>query len=213
MATGRLQVRITTQIILPLENVQILITEADTSLLLEQKTVYTNSDGLTDYIELETVDKSLSLDPQNVNLPYRTYNLFVYAEGFIQAEALGVNIFDGQDTLQWIDLLPRPVNFGNDFELDSRREEAHKQYDIQPHYKEGEQRVLQRVVIPENITVHLGAPNSSARNVTVPFRTYLKSVAASEIYPTWPQQALRANIYAQISFVLNRIFTEWSFGV
>lgn len=212
MATGRLQVRITTQIILPVENAQILITEADTSLVLEQKTVYTNDDGLTEYIELETVDKELSLNPDNVNLPYRTYNLFIFAEGFILAEALGVNIFDGQNTLQWIDLLPRPANFGNDFELDSRKEEPHKQYNIQPHYKEGEQRVLQRVVIPENITVHLGAPNASARNVTVPFRTYLKSVAASEIYPTWPQQALRANIYAQISFVLNRIFTEWSFG-
>ena len=69
--------------------------------------------------------------------------------------------------------------------------------------------MLQKVIIPEYITVHLGAPNSDARNVTVPFRTYLKSVAASEIYPTWPEQALRANIYAQISFVLNRIFTEW----
>ena len=209
MATGRLQVRITTQIILPVANAQILITEADTSMLLEQKTVYTNNDGLTDYIELETVDRNLSLDPANTNLPYRTYNLFIYAEGFILAEALGVNIFDGEDTLQWIDLLPRPVNYGNDFELDSRREEPHKQYDVQPHTKEGEQRILQRVVIPENITVHLGAPNASARNVTVPFRTYLKSVAASEIYPTWPQQALRANIYAQISFALNRIFTEW----
>ncbi|MBR2028302.1 MAG: peptidoglycan-binding protein [Oscillospiraceae bacterium] len=209
MATGRLQVRITTQIILPVAGAQILITEADTSLLLEQKTVYTDNNGLTDYIELETVDRELSLDPDNTNLPYRTYNLFIFAKGFILAEALGVNIFDSQDTLQWIDLLPRPANYGSDFELDSRKEETHKQYDVQPHAKEGEQRVLQRVVIPENITVHLGAPNSSARNVTVPFRTYLKSVAASEIYPTWPQQALRANIYAQISFVLNRIFTEW----
>ena len=69
--------------------------------------------------------------------------------------------------------------------------------------------MLDRVVIPESITVHLGAPNSNARNVVVPFRNYLKSVAASEIYPTWPEEALRANIYAQISLVLNRIFTEW----
>ena len=69
--------------------------------------------------------------------------------------------------------------------------------------------MLQKVIIPEYITVHLGAPNSDARNVTVPFRTYLKSVASSEIYPTWPEEALRANIYAQISFVLNRIYTEW----
>lgn len=209
MATGRLQVRVTTQIILPLENVQILIAEADTQLLLEQKTVYTDENGITAFIELETVPKQFSLDENYQGLPYRTYNLFVYADGFIQAEALGINIFDGQDTYQWIDLLARPVDFGNDFELDSRKEEPHKLYNNEGHKKEGQQRVLERVVIPENITVHLGAPNASARNVTVPFRTYLKSVAASEIYPTWPQQALRANIYAQISFVLNRIFTEW----
>lgn len=63
--------------------------------------------------------------------------------------------------------------------------------------------------IPEYITVHLGRPNdTSARNVQVPFYDYIKSVAASEIYPTWPESALRANIYAQISYALNRIYTE-----
>ncbi len=64
-------------------------------------------------------------------------------------------------------------------------------------------------IIPNNITVHLGPPASNARNVTVPFVDYLKNVASSEIYPTWPESALRANIYAQISFALNRIYTEW----
>ena len=64
-------------------------------------------------------------------------------------------------------------------------------------------------VIPENITVHLGAPTSQAQNVTVPFADYIKNVASSEIYPTWPENALRANIYAIISFVLNRVYTEW----
>ena len=63
-------------------------------------------------------------------------------------------------------------------------------------------------VIPETVTVHLGRPNESARNVTVPFVDYIKNVASSEIYPTWPESALRANIYAQISFALNRISTE-----
>ena len=63
---------------------------------------------------------------------------------------------------------------------------------------------------PEYITVHLGAPNdTSARNVTVSFRDYIKNVASSEIYPTWPEAALRANILAQITFAQNRIFTEW----
>lgn len=64
-------------------------------------------------------------------------------------------------------------------------------------------------VIPENITVHLGSPTSNARNVTVPFVDYIKNVASSEIYPTWPEEALRANIYAIISFALNRVYTEW----
>ena len=64
-------------------------------------------------------------------------------------------------------------------------------------------------VIPETITVHLGAPDSNAENVTVPFSDYVKNVASSEIYPTWPEEALRANIYAIITYALNRIYTEW----
>ena len=64
-------------------------------------------------------------------------------------------------------------------------------------------------VIPESITVHLGAPSAPAENVTVGFADYIKNVASSEIYPTWPESALRANIYAQISFALNRIYTEY----
>ena len=64
-------------------------------------------------------------------------------------------------------------------------------------------------VIPQDITVHLGAPNQAAQNVTVNFVDYIKNVASSEIYPTWPENALRANIYAIISYALNRIYTEW----
>ncbi len=64
-------------------------------------------------------------------------------------------------------------------------------------------------IIPENITVHLGPPGSNAQNVTVSFIDYIKNVASSEIYPTWPEESLRANIYAIISFALNRIYTEW----
>ena len=63
--------------------------------------------------------------------------------------------------------------------------------------------------IPETITVHLGTPDSSAQNVTVSFPDYIKNVASSEIYPTWPENAIRANVYAQISYALNRVYTEW----
>ena len=64
-------------------------------------------------------------------------------------------------------------------------------------------------VIPEFITVHLGPPDSDAQNVTVSFIDYIKNVASGEIYPNWPESALRANIYAQISFALNKIFVEF----
>lgn len=63
--------------------------------------------------------------------------------------------------------------------------------------------------VPETITVHLGPPDSSAQNVTIPFPDYIKNVASSEIYPTWPENAIRANVYAQVSFALNRVYTEW----
>lgn len=65
------------------------------------------------------------------------------------------------------------------------------------------------VAVPEFITVHLGAPDSPAENVTVSFPEYIKNVASSEIYPTWPENAIRANVYAQVTFALNRIYTEW----
>ena len=64
-------------------------------------------------------------------------------------------------------------------------------------------------VIPSYITVHLGPPDSDAPNVTVPFADYIKNVASSEIFPTWPENAIRANVYAQVSFALNRIFTDY----
>ena len=64
-------------------------------------------------------------------------------------------------------------------------------------------------VVPNNITVHLGAPDESAKNVTIPFTDYISNVASSEIYPTWPKEAIIANIYTIISFAMNRIYNEW----
>ena len=66
------------------------------------------------------------------------------------------------------------------------------------------------ITIPEYITVHLGDPDDTgAANVRVPFIDYIKNVASSEIYPTWPESSLRANIYAQVTYALNRVYTEW----
>ena len=63
--------------------------------------------------------------------------------------------------------------------------------------------------IPQNITVHLGAPDSNAMNITIPFADYIKNVASSEIYPTWPREAIKANVMAQISVALNRVYTQF----
>ena len=64
-------------------------------------------------------------------------------------------------------------------------------------------------IVPNTITVHLGAPNENARNITIPFTDYVANVASNELYPTWPRAALVANIYAIISFALNRVYNEW----
>ncbi len=64
-------------------------------------------------------------------------------------------------------------------------------------------------IVPNNITIHLGKPNEAAKNITVPFTEYISNVASSELYPTWPKNALIANIYCIISFAMNRIYNEW----
>ena len=211
MATGFLQVMVTTQTALPLENVKITVTDSATQQVLEEKTVYTDGSGRSPLIELETVEKEYSLNEDNTAvLPYKNYDLTIEKEFFIRGQVLGVQIYEGQTTFQTIGLMPRPTDFGNEFERELVRGDVQKLFTTEPNLQQGRNDyILQRVVIPESVTVHLGRPDASRQNVTVPFRTYLKSVAASEIYPTWPENALRANIHAQISFVLNRIYTEW----
>lgn len=210
MPEGILQVMVTTQEALPLKNVKVTITDAENMIVLEDKTRYTDKDGKTEDILLETEPRPLSLDFANRLLPYKLYNVAIEVQGFIKGEIIGLQIFDGETSLQNIDLLPRPVDFGSDFESQLNIGEPEKLFVPAPNLKEGKENfVLEGIVIPETITVHLGAPNSTAKNVKIPFVTYLKSVAACEIYPTWPRESLRANIHAQICFALNRIYTEW----
>ena len=81
--------------------------------------------------------------------------------------------------------------------------------EIKPIEESGEI-VLSRVVVPEYVIVHDGAPSdNTARDYYVTYRDYIKNVASSEIYATWPDATLRANILAIMSFTLNRVFTEW----
>ncbi len=211
MPVGFLQVMVTTQAAVPLQDVKISIVEGETLKSLDDKQAFTNENGQTDLIELPTVDRRLSLDENNTEiLPYANYNLVIEKVGFMRGEIIGVQIFENQTSLQLVGLLPRPIDYGNDFEQDYSSGKVQKLFDVQTDLQTGENNyVLQKVIIPDKVTVHLGKPNENAKNVTVPFLTYLKSVASSEIYPTWPEESLRANILCQISFVLNRIYTEW----
>lgn len=209
MATGYLIVQArTAQDALPLSGVRVWIMDHQ-----EQNISYVTTDesGETEKIALETLDKSLSLDPNFSGTPYISYDVLAIADGFNSVHIVGIPILDGETAIQPIDFVPMQ---------DTQRTPTVTEIQIGPpavsmpgrRYQLGPEpdpRILRQVVIPNPITVHLGSPNSSASNVRVSFPDYVKNVASSEIYPTWPDAAMRANIYAIITFALNRTFTEW----
>lgn len=171
----------------------------------------TDESGETEVVSLETVDKSLSLNPDYAGLPFTTYDVLVRAAGFDSLYVSEIPIYEGETAIQPAPLVPM---------LEMQRSPMVTEVTVgkpavameEERFQEGdntEPRVLRLVVIPNPITVHLGSPSSSAADVQVPFTDYIKNVASSEIYPTWPDAALRANIYAIITFALNRVFSEW----
>ena len=164
-------------------------------------------------IPVEAPACTLSLDEDNTIRPYAVVSLTATKPGYRTVRIEGIQIFAGQITLAQPAMIP-VTEEGKDI--------PDAPIVIPPHPLfagsggSGAQpvencvpRVLDKVIIPKNITVHLGKPAASARNVTVSFRDYIANVASSEVYPTWPEQALRANIHCQISLALNRIYTEW----
>lgn len=193
---------------LPLSGVQIRIMDDQENNVYE---LTTNESGETEKISLETLDRSLSLDPDFSETPFVSYNVLALASGFNSVHIVGIPILDGETAIQPIEFVPMR-------ELQRTPTVTEIQIGAPAvsmtgeRYQEGpvaESRVLRQVVIPNPITVHLGSPGASASNVQVSFPDYVKNVASSEIYPTWPDASLRANIYAIITFALNRIYTEW----
>ena len=173
----------------------------------------TDATGSAADIPVEAPACALSLDEDNTTRPYAIVSLTAAKPGYRTVRIEGIQIFAGQITLAQPAMIP-VTEEGKDI--------PDAPIVIPPHPLfagsggSGAQpvencvpRVLDKVIIPKNITVHLGKPAASARNVTVSFRDYIANVASSEVYPTWPEQALRANIHCQISLALNRIYTEW----
>ena len=209
MATGYLIIQArTAHDALPLSGVQIWIMDPQ-----ETRTYHVTTDesGETERIALETLDKSLSLDPNYSGIPYISYDVLAFAEGFNSIHVVGIPILEGETAIQPLDFIPMQERQRTPTvtEISIGRPAVSMTEDRDQVGSDADSRVLRQVVIPNPITVHLGSPSASASNVQVSFPDYVKNVASSEIYPTWPDASLRANIYAIITFALNRIYTEW----
>ncbi|MDF2906011.1 MAG: hypothetical protein K0R34_1332 [Herbinix sp.] len=210
---GRLRVRVTTSGVVPVPNATISISlPSDPSTVVEQLT--TDESGLSEEIELAAPPLSLSLDPAQAIQPYSLYDIQVSAPNFETAVFSDVEILPDVIAELNAQLNPLEAEAGEEvfviephtlyFEYPPKIPED----EIKPTRETGEI-VLSRVVIPEYIVVHDGPPASPATNHYVRFRDYIKNVASSEIYATWPEQTIYANIYAILSFTLNRVYTEW----
>ncbi len=209
MATGYLIVEVyedneTT----PIESASVQILGEDTNI-----NVLTDSSGKTETVSLNAPNIEFSLEPQEEVRPYAVYSIKVQKDGYETDIIEGVEVLPNETSIQKVFLergkkgvhyeeLPPHVLWGN------------YPQKIEEHTPENpeisEERVYPSVLIPEYIIVHDGTPqNSAAKNYIVSFPDYIKNVASSEIYSTWPKETIRANILAIISFTLNRIFTEW----
>ena len=151
--------------------------------------VQTDGQGMAPELTLDAPDRALSLDESNTTVrPYAVYQLTAALAGWQEQSLAGVQVFDGQQTVARLDLLPA------DTALAAARQgpvviPEHVLFaggggsGRPPADRQADPRVLTEVVIPRRITVHLGAPSSTARNVTVPFQEYIANVASSEVYP------------------------------
>lgn len=176
----------------------------------------TDSSGQTPTVELPAPPVDLSLEPENLEQPYSEYNIEVTAEGYDPVLVSGSEILAGELSLQPITM--NPVEGAQEPErvVDIPAHTLFGNYppkipedEIKTIAETGEI-VLSRVVIPEYIIVHDGVPNDpTAPNYWVRYRDYIKNVASCEIYSTWPESALYANILVIMSFTLNRVYTEW----
>ena len=227
MQYGTLIVEVTVaQQALPIEGAEIIVTNDDQSVDLH---LSSGANGKSPVIRIEAPDRELSLNPNNQDIPYAKVHVTVAKAGFATRTFRNVQIFAQEEALLQVDLLSTDEELAAQFEeyleipehaltramarscgcsrggccgFSDSVSAGDAEESIAPY-------VLDYPIIPKYVTVHLGRPTASAQNVTVTFKDYIKNVASSEIYPTWPEQSLRANIYCQISLCLNRVYTDW----
>lgn len=198
----------------PIENARVRIsyTGVPDSVLEE---VRTDASGRTPVLELSAPPIDYSMRPVEEQ-PYAEYTVQIDADGYEPKEVTGTEVLPEVLAQQPASLVPNPVD-----------EESYQRIVIGPHTLFGEyppkveeaeikpinetgEIVLSRVVVPEYVVVHDGPPgDTGAGNYYVRYRDYVKNVASSEIYATWPDDTIRANVLAIMSFTLNRVYTEW----
>ncbi|MGL4990933.1 MAG: peptidoglycan-binding protein [Sarcina sp.] len=201
----------------PIEKAKITVTNANKTI---NKIIYTNSSGIADEIILETPSIDASQKPGET--PYSLYDLLIERDGFQPLVIKGVQIYPDRVGIQQcnitkstsrdetradiIEILPNRL-VGGDFP--NKIPEA----DTKELPKATGKVVLPSVVVPQYIVVHAGLPDdATAPDYTVAYSDYIKNVASSEIFSTWPENTIKANIYCIVSFTLNRIYTEWYRG-
>lgn len=212
--TGELQITAISENNLPIAEATIDISySGDPDTVLEK--VQTDATGKTEVLTLDTPPIEYSMEPASEIQPYAEYTLLISAPGYETAVITGAELLSSQLALQTITLRPLFQEEPRDVIVIP----AHTLYgDYPPKIAEAEIKpitssgeiVLDEVVVPEYVIVHNGTPrDTSAGNYYVRYKDYIKNVASSEIYATWPYETLIANILAIQSFTMNRVYTEW----
>lgn len=214
---------------IPVDKCKITVNPSSTN--QEDASKYTNiilttdSSGLSEVIDLAAPPKAYSQSPLDDVTPYGLYNLKIERNGFDDVFIKGVQIFSEQLAIQNVSMpesntrSEKKRQTGNDDililpnTLNGDYPEKIPEASEKPLPPPSSGVVLQQPVVPEFVTVHQGSPNdNTAPNYKVDYKDYIKNVASCEIYSTWPDSTIRANIYCIISFTLNRIYTEWYRG-
>lgn len=218
MAQGYLQVDVVSDAnSFPVQDADIVVarTEEPDEIIEETRT---NSSGQTENLPLDAPPVELSLSPEETERPYAEYTIRITAPGFEPFVVSGTEVLADVTAIQGIRLRPLS-NASAGEQIETVTIPDHTLYgdylpkiaesEIKPVIETGEI-VLSRVVVPQTVVVHDGVPtNTSAANYYVPYRDYIKKVASSEIYATWPRSTIVANVLAIMSFTLNRVYTEW----
>lgn len=211
---GSLRVDVSTIDNIPIEDATVSISYTGDSedVINEQRT---DEYGRVLEQNLSTPPIEWSLDENNIEMPYAEYSIQVSAEGYESENISGIQVLSETSSVQHVRLQKNtPDGRGENIVIPAHTlygqyPEKIPEEEVKP-IEENPEIVLSRVVVPEYVVVHDGAPSdSTAKNYYVTYRDYIKNVASSEVYATWPSETLRANILAIMSFTLNRVYTEW----